>query len=364
MRGNDFGEALADLVDDVTRDAIGTVDGTSGWAVLALGSYARRELTPGSDVDIMLLHPGGRRSTPSADDAGALWYPLWDAGFALGQSVRTVKEALALADDDLDALTALLDLRLVAGDRALADDLARRVRALAPRRRDRVVDALASAAAARLEQPGPIAEMLEPDLKNGGGGLRDVQAPGWAAWSLPAGGEPDVDRLDGRGWDAAVAVLVARGLSGRRRSRPAARGSHPIPRRPGRAPPRHRWAFRPVAAAGPGRGGRARGRGRRRRSRAAARRGRAVGRVDHARPLVTTARDGGRTQRDASNQSRSRRRGGAARRPGHVRTGRIDRHADRAARRGARGAGARPVRTCRGGAPVGVHDRRVVSGNP
>ncbi len=210
-RGAEFGAALAELLDDVVHDALGTVDGTSGWAVVALGSYARRELTPGSDVDVMLLHPGGRRHAPNADQAGALWYPLWDAGFTLGQSVRTVKEALAVADDDLDALTALLDLRLVAGDRELASDLARRVRDLAPRRRDRVLDALSAAAAARLDRPGPIAEMLEPDLKNGGGGLRDVQAPGWAAWALPAGGASDTDLLDGQGWDGGVERLVDRG---------------------------------------------------------------------------------------------------------------------------------------------------------
>ncbi len=210
-RGTAFGAALTDLVDGVLREGLGTLDRSSGWAVVALGSYARRELTPGSDVDVMLLHHGGRRSTPSADDAGALWYPLWDAGFALGQSVRTVKEALAIADDDLDALTALLDLRLVAGDRELATDLARRVRELAPRRRERVIGALATAAAGRLVQPGPIAEMLEPDLKQGGGGLRDVQAPGWAAWTLPPGGDAEPALLDGTGWDGGVDLLVARG---------------------------------------------------------------------------------------------------------------------------------------------------------
>jgi len=84
-RGSAFGAALTDLVDDVVRDALGTLDRAAAWAIVAMGSYARRELTPGSDVDVMLLHPGGRRSTPSAEDAGALWYPLWDAGFALGQ---------------------------------------------------------------------------------------------------------------------------------------------------------------------------------------------------------------------------------------------------------------------------------------
>ena len=83
------------------------------------GSYARRELCPGSDVDVMLLHAGGRRGAPSADDAERALVPAVGRGFVLGQSVRTVKEALALADDDLDALTALLDVRLVAGDAAL-----------------------------------------------------------------------------------------------------------------------------------------------------------------------------------------------------------------------------------------------------
>ena len=62
-----------------------------------------------------------------------------------------------------------------------------------------------------LDRPGPIAEMLEPDLKNGGGGLRDVQAPGWAAWALPAGGAPEPDLLDGEGWNGGVERLVARG---------------------------------------------------------------------------------------------------------------------------------------------------------
>jgi [protein-PII] uridylyltransferase len=222
-RGADFGVALSTLVDRVLADAFESIANDAPWSVVALGSYARRELTPGSDIDVMLLHSTGRAGgraggrvgrrtrAPSADDAGALWYPLWDAGFTLGQSVRSVREALALADDDLDALTSLLDLRLVAGDRDVANDLVRRVRDLAPRRRDRVLDALAAGARDRLVQPGPIAEMLEPELKLGGGGLRDVQAPGWAAWTLPPGGELDTDLLDGDGWDRGAELLVERG---------------------------------------------------------------------------------------------------------------------------------------------------------
>ena len=118
----------------------------------------------------------GSRSLTS--DASRLWYPLWDAGFVLGHSTRTVKEALALADEDLDALTALLDTRIVVGSGELVHDLVAKVHALAPKRRGRLVEALAAGAATRLERPGAIAEMLAPNLKDGGGGLRDVQAPG------------------------------------------------------------------------------------------------------------------------------------------------------------------------------------------
>lgn len=183
-----FGTALAALVDDALLASASALP-AEPWAIVALGSYARRELCPGSDVDVMLLHGGGRRGT-AADAAGNLWYPLWDAGFVLGQSVRTVKEALTVADDDLDALTALLDVRVVVGDTALVDDLTTQVHRLAHKRRDRVITALAGASALRQVRPGPVAEMLEPNLKDGGGGLRDLHALDWAGWvvaSTPGG---------------------------------------------------------------------------------------------------------------------------------------------------------------------------------
>src|SRR3954470_19212790 len=98
LRGAAFGQALAALVDDFLVRASREWCGDPSWAIVALGSYARRELCPGSDVDVMLLHAGGRRGMPDADRAAALWYPLWDAGFTLGQSVRSVKKAVAAAD--------------------------------------------------------------------------------------------------------------------------------------------------------------------------------------------------------------------------------------------------------------------------
>ena len=76
LHGAAFGAALADVVDDALLSASRALEPSPAWSLIALGSYARRELCPGSDIDVMLLHAGGKRGGPSADTAGALWYPL------------------------------------------------------------------------------------------------------------------------------------------------------------------------------------------------------------------------------------------------------------------------------------------------
>jgi [protein-PII] uridylyltransferase len=192
LGGAAFGEALSAVVDDAFTEMLRSVALEQRWTLVALGSYARRELCPGSDVDVLFLHDG-RGAVEGA--VTGLWYPLWDSGITLGHATRTVKEAVALADADLPALTALLDVRVVGGDAELFAELARQARRLTQRRRKRVVDALADAAAARAERPGPIAEMLEPNLKDGAGGLRDLQALAWAGWTLgPEGPAELVER--------------------------------------------------------------------------------------------------------------------------------------------------------------------------
>jgi [protein-PII] uridylyltransferase len=150
-------------------------------SLVAVGSYGRAELCPGSDVDVVLVHDG---RTNVAEAADRLWYPLWDAGFVLGHATNTVKEQVALAERDLHALTAWLDARLVTGDSDLFDDLLGRIRRLAQRRRARLVDDLRTAAEARREKFGLVAEMLEPNLKDGSGGLRDLQSLSWVGWTL------------------------------------------------------------------------------------------------------------------------------------------------------------------------------------
>jgi [protein-PII] uridylyltransferase len=165
------------------------LDSTADVALVALGSYGRGELCPGSDIDVLLVHRlKGRRSAEIVRTmTEQLWYPLWDAGFVTGHGARTVKESVALADDDLDALTALLEVRPIAGAADLAAELERKARELARRRSGRVLPVLAAAVELRRQRPGAIAEMLEPDLKEGGGGLRDVQSLDWGGWAL---GEP------------------------------------------------------------------------------------------------------------------------------------------------------------------------------
>ncbi|MGH8986845.1 MAG: [protein-PII] uridylyltransferase [Acidimicrobiia bacterium] len=184
LGGAAFGRALTDVIDGAITEMLAGIEPPGRWCLVALGSYARRELCPGSDLDVMFLTDGH----DAGDGVTSLWYPLWDAGFVLGQSTRTVKEALALADADLDALTALLEPRTVGGDAGLCADLADRARRLAQRRRKRLVHALAAAADARADRPGPVAEMLEPNLKDGAGGLRDIQAVEWAGYALGPGG--------------------------------------------------------------------------------------------------------------------------------------------------------------------------------
>ncbi len=180
VTGGAWCRRLSDLTDGWLRELFVAAMGTPPFppvALVAVGGYGRRELAPHSDLDILLLHDT-RRGV--ADMAQALWYPIWDAKVKLGHAVRTVKEALALADDDLDTATALLTARHVAGDVQLSEKLATRARSQWQRRSRRWLAALDASVAERQTAHGEVAYLLEPDLKHGRGGLRDVQALRWA----------------------------------------------------------------------------------------------------------------------------------------------------------------------------------------
>ncbi len=168
--GLELAGAHAALVDVWLAGLLGT---EKGVALVAVGGHGRRELFPASDLDLVLLHKG-RRDIASV--AERIWYPIWDAHLALDHSVRTVKEALFVARDDLKAALGLVDARLVAGDADLAADLLERS---AKQWRDgarRNLPLLDAMCAERHQGAGELAFLLEPDVKEAKGGLRDLTA--------------------------------------------------------------------------------------------------------------------------------------------------------------------------------------------
>ena len=168
-----------------------------GLALVAVGGYGRRELCPGSDLDLILLHRGGRRDRADLTRvAERLWYPIWDRGMKLGNAVRTVKEAVGLAGSDLDTATSQLDTRLLVGDPALANELSRRAADQWRATAGRWLGALRESVAERHQRAGEVAFLLEPDLKEGRGGLRDVHALRWAEAARRILLEGDDDSLE------------------------------------------------------------------------------------------------------------------------------------------------------------------------
>ncbi|MGQ4713330.1 [protein-PII] uridylyltransferase [Streptomyces anulatus] len=171
--------ALARLTDDWLTGlftAAATRAGVRGAALVAVGGYGRGELSPRSDLDLLLLHDGSADATALAALADSLWYPVWDLGLALDHSVRTPGEARKTAGEELKVQLGLLDARPVAGDLGLVASLRTAIladwRNQAPKR----LPALHELCQERAERMGELQFLLEPDLKEARGGLRDATA--------------------------------------------------------------------------------------------------------------------------------------------------------------------------------------------
>jgi [protein-PII] uridylyltransferase len=164
----------AGLVDTALRELFEHAGAPPGTALAAVGGYGRALLLPRSDIDLLVLHDGSDEGAVSrlADD---LLYPLWNAGFEVGHAVRTPSEC-EQACAHLDAGTAMLDIRAVAGDDPLVTDAAARVRAWARRDPPAFAAAIREDAVRRAERSGSTAHLLEPDLKDGSGGWRDLHS--------------------------------------------------------------------------------------------------------------------------------------------------------------------------------------------
>jgi [protein-PII] uridylyltransferase len=145
-------------------------------AIAAVGGFGRGELSPGSDLDIVILHSGSLPEKELSDLVNKILYPLWDKNIKIDHSVRTRSEVREAAELDLKVVLGLLDIRLVCGNPDLV--AAVQVDAIDEWRKNskRRLPELEKSMSERHERVGELAYLLEPDLKEARGGLRDITA--------------------------------------------------------------------------------------------------------------------------------------------------------------------------------------------
>lgn len=168
--------ALAELMDALVLQIYTEAGPPAGaHALVAVGGYGRQEMSPYSDVDLLFLFP--KTKDKDAQFISGVLRPLWDAGFnEVGHSSRTLAEVVEMSRQELDARTAMMDGRLLAGDAGLFAEFQDKLFAKLPRQ---TVAALRQWHQDRSQAGGSV-QLLEPNLKESPGGLRDLQVLEWA----------------------------------------------------------------------------------------------------------------------------------------------------------------------------------------
>lgn len=172
--------ALSDATDAAIAEIWGNIKGTDDALVVAVGGYGRQELAPFSDIDLIVIHP---KPPQGAAAMKTLSYALWDAGLELGTAIYSSKESLKLARGRFDVATALLDSRLLVGDEDVF--LPWRAHCREPLAQRNFTSKLAAAISEWRLAGGDAGADLEPDIKQGRGGLRDLAAAGWISLDMP-----------------------------------------------------------------------------------------------------------------------------------------------------------------------------------
>ena len=186
----DFLATHADLLDDYFRESFARSSAgprmgmeKNPYAILALGGYGRKEQCLHSDIDVLLLF---NKKIPN--EAAALvqeiFYPLWDAGLEVSYATRSLKECLSLASHDFEVLTSLVDARFLCGISTLYSALMEGMRGKILRKKAKqLIQWLQERNEGRHSRFGDSTSLLEPNVKEGQGGLRDYHAMLWLSWA-------------------------------------------------------------------------------------------------------------------------------------------------------------------------------------
>src|SRR5256714_3702838 len=207
--GREICARRAELVDVLLRYVFGGAAATTRGngepkiplALIALGGYGRGELNPFSDIDVMLLHhrPAAEISPNLQEMVNQVLYLLWDSGFKVGHSTRSIKEAITEANRDMLTKTAMLESRFLAGDGQLAQEFREQFRSKCVEGRERkYVEMRMRDQVARHKKFGDSVYLQEPNLKSGCGGLRDYQNLLWMTYFKE--GSLSTNQLVGKDW--------------------------------------------------------------------------------------------------------------------------------------------------------------------
>jgi [protein-PII] uridylyltransferase len=214
-------DAMDGLIGELFGAAVSAHGGLSATgarlSVVAVGGYGRRELSPFSDIDLVLVHDPSVPAKRVSAIAEALWYPLWDRAIPLDHAVRDSAQMRAMADRDLRAALGMLDARHVAGDADLTGRLRTGVLERWRRRARTRLPELAQSTGERPAKYGELAYAAAPDLKESSGGLRD----GVALRALVATWLVDIPHEESEAYRQALLDIrdVLHEVSGRRTDR-------------------------------------------------------------------------------------------------------------------------------------------------
>ncbi len=191
--GVEVASAWATVIDHLIRHLFTAISADRGqqfsepnrrFALIAQGGYGRGELNPHSDIDILFLYPW-KMSQDVQALTEQLLHTLWDAGFQVGHATRSVAGCISLAESDMRVRTALLDVRFLCGDFSLYEEFEKKVESrLLKNGIKRFLREKLAENQARHEQYGSSVYLLEPEVKEGEGGLRDIQTAHWIARAM------------------------------------------------------------------------------------------------------------------------------------------------------------------------------------